>query len=46
MHKSRGYVVYFVADSLQFRQQLIDSKRAERVAALDGADVQVQNVSL
>jgi hypothetical protein len=36
----------FVANGLQTRQQLVDTKRAECVAALDGADVQVQNVSL
>ncbi len=46
MHKSCAEMVYFVTDSLQFRQQLVDSKRAERVAARKGADVQIQNVSL
>lgn len=50
MHKSRAEVTYLVTDSLQLRQNLVDTKRAERVAALNGADesadVRVQNMSL
>lgn len=36
----------FFADALQTRQQLVDTKRAERIAALNGADVQIQNSDL
>ena len=39
-------VADFVADVLQTRQQLVDTKRAECVTALDGADVQIQNSGL
>ena len=54
MHKSRAEVTYLVTDSLQLRQNLVDTKQAERVAALNGADeravrgadVRVQNMSL
>ena len=46
MHKPCVEVTYFVANSLQQRQQLVDTKRAEGGTALNGADMQVQNVSL
>ena len=46
MDKTGWNVADFVVDGLQTRQQLVDTKRTERVAALEGADMQVQNVSL
>ena len=39
MHKTCAEVAYFVADGLQLGKQLVDTKRAERVAALKAADV-------
>lgn len=46
MHKPCAEVTYFVVHNLQLRQNLLDTKGAERVAARYGADMQVQNVSL
>ena len=50
MDESCADMTYFVADGLKLGQKLLDSKRAECAAALDGADesasLRVQNVSL
>lgn len=54
MHKPCAEVADFVANSLQLGQNLLNTKRAECVAArygaderaVSGADVRVQNVSL
>ena len=38
MHKPSAEMADFVTDGLKFWQKLVDTKRAECVAALDGAD--------
>ena len=46
MYKTSAKVANFVTYCLKFWQKLVDAKRAESASALDGADMQVQNVSL